>query len=152
MPTVINNVAYSWSMIQLTSSALGIGAGDVTLSGVSGLKWNKKRKIENNYGRGGKAVSRGFGNIVNTASITMDYQTQQDLRGTFGSLQNIGEFDLIISFANEFGADGWTSQNVTLKGCVFDEDAMESSQDDTNITHEFNLNPFDIEIETTANV
>ena len=30
----------------------------------------------------------------------MDYATQQTLRSTYGSLMDIGEFDLIISFAN----------------------------------------------------
>lgn len=37
-----------------------------------------------------------------------------------------------------------TAETVTLKGCLFNEDGMESKQDDTNITKEFNLNPFDI--------
>lgn len=60
---VINNVAYSWSMITLASTALGIDEGSTTLAGVSGIKWNKSRKIEPNYGMGGKPVSRGFGNI-----------------------------------------------------------------------------------------
>ena len=58
---VINNVAYSWSMITLASTALGIDEGSTTLEGVSGIKWNKTRKIESNYGLGGKPVSRGFG-------------------------------------------------------------------------------------------
>ena len=49
---IINNVAYSWSMITLASTALGIDEGSTTLEGVSGIKWNKKRKIESNYGHG----------------------------------------------------------------------------------------------------
>jgi hypothetical protein len=99
-------------------------------------------KIESNYGMGGKPVSRGFGNITYTASITMDYATQQTLRSTYGSLMDIGEFDLIISFANPMASDDWTTTTVTLKGCIFSEDGMESKQDDTDITHEFDLNPF----------
>lgn len=143
---IINNVAYSWSMITLASTALKIDEGAVTLDGVSGIKWNKKRKIESNYGMGGKPVSRGFGNISYTASITMDYATQQMLRGINGSLMDIGEFDLIISFANPAASEDWATTTVTLKGCLFSEDGMESQQDDTNITHEFDLNPFDIVI------
>ena len=132
---IINNVAYSWSMITLASTALGIEEGSTVLEGVSGIKWSKKRKIEPNYGLGGKPVSRGFGNISYTASITMDYATQQTLRSTYG-----------ISFANPMASDDWTTTTVTLKGCIFSEDGMESQQDDTNITHEFDLNPFDIQI------
>ena len=54
---------------------------------------------------------------------------------------DIGEFDLIISFANPMASDDWTTTTVTLKGCIFSEDAMESQQDDTNITHEYDLEP-----------
>ena len=68
---IINNVAYSWSMITLSSTALGIDEGSTTLEGVSAIKWSKKRKVESNYGMGGRPVSRGFGNITYTASITM---------------------------------------------------------------------------------
>ena len=42
----------------------------------------------------------------------------------------IGEFELIVSFANPMASN----------------DCLESQQDDTNITHEFDLNPFDIQI------
>lgn len=72
--------------------------------------------------------------------------TQQTLRSTYGSLMDVGEFDLIISFANPMASDDWTTTTVTLKGCIFSEDGMESQQDDTNIVHEFDLNPFDIQI------
>jgi hypothetical protein len=133
-------------MITLASTALGIEEGSTTLEGVSGIKWNKKRKIESNYGMGGKPVSRGFGNISYSASITMDYATQQMLRSTYGSLMDIGEFDLIVSFANPMASDDWSTTTVTLKGCIFSEDGLESQQDDTNITKEFDLNPFDIVI------
>ncbi len=137
-------------MITLASTALGIEEGSTTLEGVSGIKWNKARKIESNYGMGGKPVSRGFGNLTYTASITMDYATQQALRSIHGSLMDIGEFDLIVSFANPMASDDWTTTTVTLKGCIFSEDGMESSQDDTNISKEFDLNPFDIVIGSAA--
>ena len=143
---IINNVAYSWSMITLASTALGIDEGSTVLEGVSGIKWSKKRKIESNYGLGGSPCSRGFGHISYEASITMDYATQQGLRSTYGSLMDIGEFDLIVSFANPMASDDWVTSTVTLKGCIFSEDGMESQQDDSNITHEFDLNPFDIQI------
>ena len=40
----------------------------------------------------------------------------------------------------------WTTTTVTLKGCIFTEDCLESQQDATNITHAFDLNPFAIQI------
>ena len=145
---VINNVAYSWSMVQLTSSGLtgSTSANPVILQGVSGIKWNIKKNMKTNYGLGGEPVNRGFGNREYTASITMDYNTQVQLRALKGSLMALGEFDLVISFANEMGVDDskWTTETITLKGCLFTEDGMEANQDDTNITKEFDLNPFKI--------
>ena len=63
---------------------------------------------------------------------------------------NIGEFDLVISFANEMGTDNWSQETVTLKGCIFSEDGLEVNQDDTTITKEFDLNPFKIELSKQA--
>ena len=149
---IVNNVAYSWSMVQLTAPALtgSANANPIILSGVSAVKWNIEHKVETNYGLGGQPVNRGFGNTVYTASITMDYNTQVQLRALKGSLMNLGEFDLVISFANVLGADDWVEETITLQGCLFNEDGMEVSQDDTNITKEFNLNPFKIVPSTSA--
>ena len=74
MATIVNNVAYSWAMIELTSPALtgSNNANPTILQGVSGIKWNIKRNVKTNYGLGGEPVNRGFGNREYTASITMD--------------------------------------------------------------------------------
>lgn len=150
MATIVNNVAYSWAMIELTAPALtgSSNANSIILQGVTGIKWNRKWNVQTNYGLGGKPVNRGFGNWEYTASITLDYNAQVQLRNLRGSLTALGEFDLIISFANEFETEDWTTETVTLKGCLFTEDGMEASQDDTNITKEFDLNPFDIVLST----
>jgi hypothetical protein len=149
---IVNNVAYSWSMVQLTAPALtgSQNSNPVILSGVSAIKWNIEHKVETNYGLGGQPVNRGFGNTVYTASITMDYNTQVQLRALKGSLMALGEFDLVISFANDMGSDDWVEETITLQGCLFNEDGMEVQQDDTNITKEFNLNPFKIIPSTSA--
>lgn len=145
--TIVNNVAYSWALIELTSPALAGGsteANPTVLQGVSAIEWEVKQNVKKNYGLGGRPVNRGFGNIESTASITMDYNTQVQLRALKGSLRALGEFDLVISFANEMGTANWTTETVTLKGCMFTEDGMEANQDDTNITKKFDLNVFEI--------
>lgn len=76
----------------------------------------------------------------------MDYSPQNVLRSVYDSLMDIGEFDLVISLVNPMPSDYWTTTTVTLEGCIFAEDGMETQQDNTNITHEFDLNPFDIQI------
>ena len=133
-------------MIELTAPALtgSANANPTVLQGVQGIKWNIKRNVKSNYGLGGEPVNRGFGNREYTASITMDYNTQVQLRALKGSLLNLGEFDLVISWANELGTDDWTTETITLQGCMFTEDGMEANQDDTSITKEFDLNPFKI--------
>ena len=156
MALVINGVAYNWSMVQIASSELAgnTNVNPTILQGVTALKWNKSREVKKNYGLGGNLSSRGFGNRVCTASITMDYNTQVQLRNGMGSLMDIGQFDLIVSFANPVtdagenpsldGSGAWTTETVTIKGCIFNEDGMESQNDDDNITKEFDLNPLDI--------
>lgn len=147
---IINNVAYSWAVVQLTSLGLtgSANSNPIILQGVTAIKWNRKKKVEVNYGLGGEPVNRGFGNTEYQAQITMDYNTQVQLRALKGSLMALGEFDLVISFANEFNTQDFSTETITLKGCLFNEDGMEVSQDDTNITKEFELNPFKIEIST----
>lgn len=146
MALTINNTAYSWSMIQLSIPGIAEN-GSLILSGVTGIKWNRKWNIETNYGLGGLPASRGYGNWEFTASITMDYNTQVNLRSVYGSLIGLGEFNLNISFANVMGTDDYTSHTIDLIGCVFSEDGMEASQGDTNLTKEFDLNPFNIKLD-----
>lgn len=154
----INNVAHSWSLIEISFGGNNGWSNDI-LQGVSSIKWNVKRNIKTNYGLGGEPVNRGFGNREYSASITLDYNAQAQLRalaiamtgkGT-ATLMDLGEFDLIITWANDLGVGSTlTNESVTLKGCIFTEDGLEANQDDTNITKEFDLNPFKIESAVNA--
>lgn len=144
MAATINNVSYSWSLIRISIPAFSITESSSLIQGVSAIKWEKKRKVENNFGIGGNPIGRGFGNKTCTASLTMSYNVASNLRALAGSLMDLGEFDLIISFANAYAGADWKAQTVTFKGCLFNEDGMESKQDDTNIEKEYQLNPFDI--------
>ena len=146
MATTINNVAYSWSMIQLS-----LGDRSIQLPGASALKWSIKRNVKVNHGLGGNPVSRGFGNIEYTASITLDYATVSALRTSAGGpLTGLGEFNLVVTFANAIDqttpAYIQQTQTITLEGCFFSEDGFESEIDDSNITKEFDLNPFKITV------
>lgn len=126
--------------------------------GAKALKWNIKRNVKVNYGKGGQPVSRGFGNTEYTASITLDYASIKAIRDGYQSLTNLGEFDLTITFANPVIEAGETladsqaipissaTHSVTLHKCFFNEDGFETEEDDSNITKEFELNPFKISI------
>lgn len=143
----INNVAYSWSMIQLMISGsnhgMGTDSGDSPiLVDATSIKWNTERKVEAIYGLGGQPRKRGFGNVTYEASITLPYGTQMALRerSEDGTLMGLGEFDLIISWANDM-MQNIVSETVTLAGCFFSESGMDANQDDTSISKEFNLHP-----------
>ncbi len=158
MVTVINNVVASWSMIQLkmsnaSNSSFPIsdqGGENGILVDATSIKWNCSRKIEDIYGLGGQSRGRGFGNVTYTASITLPYQTQAELQAKGGgTLLRLGEFDIIVSWQNDL-AQNISMDTVTLKGCIFSESAMEAHQDDTSITHEYDLHPYRIYTSTAA--
>lgn len=155
MATVINNVACSWSMIELTPTSGVSDFNQTMLLDCTAISWNTERKLENIYGIGGQPRKRGFGNVEYTASITLPYGTQAAIRAASpdGTMMGIGEFDLKISWVNELGSDatlnvGGAASNaieiVTIAGCIFTQGGMEASQDDTSITKEFDLHPFRI--------
>lgn len=149
----INDVSYSWGMVEITSEVLGgsNAPNPKELAGITAIKWNKEQKVETNYGLGAEPCGRGFGNKSYSASITMSYETAAYLRSKAGGdLANLGQFDLKISFANINDIVDIKTEVVTLKGCFFHQDGMEVQQDDTHIAMEYDLNPFRIVIEPAA--
>ena len=151
MAATINNVAYSWSMIQLQTNLSGESESNPILVDATAISWNSDRKIESIYGLGGQPRKRGFGNVTYEASITLPYGTQMTLRqkSADGTLLGLGEFNLIISWVNDLAAN-ITSETVTLAGCILSQGGMDASQDDTSITKEFDLHPHRIYTNTVA--
>ena len=155
MPTIINNVACSWSMIELTPTSNVAQFSKTMLLDCTSISWNTERKLENIYGIGGQPRKRGFGNVEYTAAITLPYGTQAAIRAASpdGTMMGIGEFNLKVSWVNELGSDvvlnvggkaNTAIEIVTIAGCIFTQGGMDASQDDTSITKEFDLHPFRI--------
>lgn len=138
----INNVAYSWSMVQLQTNLTGESESAPILVDCTAISWNTERKIEPIYGLGGQPRKRGFGNVTYEASITLPYGTQIALRekSSDGTLLGLGEFNLIVSWVNDVAANV-TTETVTLAGCILAQGGMDANQDDTSLTKEFNLHP-----------
>lgn len=143
--TKINHVAYSWSMIQLQTTLAGESADAPLFVDATAIDWEAKRKSEPVYGLGGQPRGRGFGNIEYSASIELSYLAQVDLRSKSadGTLMGLGQFDLMISWVNDF-AQNVTTEVVTISECYFSESGMSAKQDDTSITREFDLHPYRI--------
>lgn len=140
--TKINNVAYSWSMIQLQTNLSGESASAPIFIDCTSISWETERKVEAIYGLGGQPRKRGFGNVTYQASITLPYSTQVELRAksTDGTLLGLGEFNLVVSWVNDL-AQNANTETVTIAGCLLTQSGMSASQDDTSITKEFDLHP-----------
>ncbi len=152
MATTINNVAYSWSMIQLQTNLSGESAANPILVDATAISWNTDRKVESIYGLGGQPRKRGFGNVTYEASITLPFGTQVMLRekSPDGTLLGLGEFNLIISWVNDL-AKNITSETITLAGCILTQSGMDANQDDTSLTKSFDLHPHRIYTPKVAN-
>lgn len=140
--TKINNVAYSWSMVQLQTNLSGESTSAPIFVDCTAVSWSTDRKIESIYGLGGQPRKRGFGNVTYAASITLPYSTQVELRSksSDGTLLGLGEFNLVVSWVNDL-AENVTSETVTIAGCLLAQSGMDANQDDTSITKEFDLHP-----------
>ena len=145
----INHVACSWSMIELQAAALG----EDLFVNCTAISWNAARTVETNYGLGGQPRARGFGNNEISASITLDVGTMIQLRNldsnTTKTLMGLGEFDLVVSWISDI-MQNTPEETVTLAGCFFSEDGMEANQNDTNITKSYDLHPYRIYTDASA--
>lgn len=136
---LINGRAYDWSMMNFTFSNF-TGA----IAGITKIAYNKERKIESVYGVGSEPIARGHGNNTYTGSVTITQNGIQELLAISpdGTLEGLGEFDIIIEFQHP--TEGKTVVD-TIKSCIYSEQGVDVSQDDTNIEKEYNLNPGGIE-------
>ena len=129
-PTLINGRAYDWS--QITANI-----GGVPVAGITGVSYEETQEIADNYGAGNRPVSRGFGIIESTGSVTLSMNEVEriQLASPNGLLSGIPEFDITITFAS---ADGLPA-NHTLKSCRFKGNKRDMSQGDTAIDVELDL-------------
>lgn len=148
--TAINNVVCSWSMIQLQTDLEGESPTTPLLVSATAINWSAQRKMDNIYGLGGQPRGRGFGNVEYSASIELDYSAQVSLRSKSanGTFMGLGQFNLVVSFVNDM-AQNIPAETVTLAGCVFTEDGFDAKQDDTSLTHTFDLHPYRIYTSTS---
>ena len=62
---LINGKSYEWS--DITMNVMG-----VPIVGVTAIKYDETQNMTNIYGAGRRPVSRGYGQIEPTASVTLD--------------------------------------------------------------------------------
>lgn len=97
MDTVlINGKEYDWNSISV--NLLGR-----MVVGITAIDYEEKQEKQNNYGAGKFPVSRGYGNIVPSAKITLtaaEVEAIQTAAVTSGleRIQDIEPFDIAVSF------------------------------------------------------
>jgi len=132
---MVNGTSYSWSQIELRFSNI---VQEIT--GVTNIDYSEEQKAEFNFGANNRPVSRGFGNVVASASVTLHMDDIEAIRSNIpsGNLGDLGEFDVIISFLHP---DSAKIISHTIKNCYINENGVSVGQDDTIIEKQLNLNP-----------
>ena len=104
------------------------------------FEYADEMKTELNSGANNLPVSRGFGNVVASASITLHMDDIELLRASIpsGRLQDLGIFDVIVSYAHPETAK---QVSHTIVNCFLNENGVSVGQDDTLIEKQLNLNP-----------
>jgi hypothetical protein len=132
MPTVLQNgESYAWS--QIDCKILG-----ASVAGITKITYNDAQEIQDNKGAGNKVISRGYGAIECTGSLTLEMNELERLQAIApnGRIQEIPEFDIIVSFV-PFGSNATVTH--TLKNCRFKENGRDISTGDMTVTKDIPL-------------
>lgn len=127
---LVNGQSYSWAQVE----ALILGQA---VAGITEVKYEEKEEMVDNYGAGNRPVSRGYGKIETSGSVTLEMAEVEALQAASpdGRLQSIPEFDLVISFLPV----GGKVVSHTLHNCRFKTNKRELKQGDTTVNVEIEL-------------
>jgi hypothetical protein len=127
---LINGKSYEWSDIVM--NVMG-----VPVVGVTSIKYDETQNMTNIYGAGRRPVSRGYGNIEPTASVTLLMEEIEALQAVApnGLLMDIPEFDIVVSFSDS----ALTPRVHKLRNVRFKKNSRESASGDTSIPVELEL-------------
>lgn len=127
---LINGVEYGWGDI-------AVNIGGVPVTGIRAIKYDEEREKENIYGAGSNVVSRGYGRVKSTASITLLGGTVMALKAKAprGQLHRIAPFTIVVAYQPDAGP----MQIHHLKNCEFKKTTFDWKEGDTHKEIEFEL-------------
>lgn len=127
---LINGTAYSWAQIKV--NILG-----TPVTGITAIKYTEEQEMQDNFGAGNRPVSRGYGGITAGGSITLHMEEIEALQqaSATGSLMDIPEFDIVVSFLPAAGI----IRTHTLHNCRFKKNERDIKQGDMEIAVELDL-------------
>ena len=127
---LINGREYGWADIV-------VNIGGVPVTGIRAIKYDEEMEKENIYGAGRNPVSRGYGRVKSTASITLLSGTVMALRAKApkGQLFRIAPFPVTVSYQPEAGP----LVTHILKNCEFKKSAFDWKEGDMSKEIELEL-------------
>jgi hypothetical protein len=127
---LINGREYGWGDI-----AVNIAATSVT--GIKAIKYEEDQEKENIYGAGRNPVSRGYGRVKTTGSITLLSTTVFAMQAVApkGKLHNIAPFPIVVSYQPETGP----IVKHILKNCEFKKTTFDWKEGDMSKDIELEL-------------
>jgi len=127
---LINGREYGWADIV-------VNIGGVPVTGIRAIKYDEEMEKENIYGAGRNPVSRGYGRIKSTASITLLSGTVMALKAKApkGQLFRIAPFPVTVSYQPDAGP----IVTHILKNCEFKKSAFDWKEGDMSKEIELEL-------------
>ncbi|PDS26473.1 hypothetical protein [Flavobacterium branchiophilum] len=127
---LINGREYGWGDIVVNISATSI-------TGIRAIKYEEDQEKENIYGAGRNPVSRGYGRVKTTGSITLLSATVFAMQAVApkGKLHNIAPFPIVVSYQPETGP----IVKHILKNCEFKKTTFDWKEGDLHKEIELEL-------------
>ena len=127
---LINGREYGWADITTT-------IGGVPVTGITAIKYCEEMEKENIYGAGRNPVSRGYGRVKSTASITLLSGTVFALKSKApkGQLHRIAPFPITVSYQPDAGP----MVVHVLKNCEFKKTEFDWKEGDMSKPIELEL-------------
>ena len=131
IPVLINGNSYSWSDIQISIN------GALPLIGCTELNYGFSRKVTNNYGAGSQPVSRSYGNVEYTASVTIYKEELEVIKSIAigGDITTIPPFTISVSYMNQ----NLPIVTEKLLNCSFANQEIKVKQNDANMPYSLTI-------------
>lgn len=118
---LINGREYGWADIT-------VNIGGVPITQIVAIKYEEEMEKQNVYGAGRNPVSRGYGRVKSTASITLLSEVVMALKAkaTNGQLFRIAPFSVTVCYQPDAGP----MVKHILKNCEFTKNAFDWKEGD----------------------
>ena len=121
MTPLINGLQHSWASI----SVVLLGK---TVTGITGINYDRETDIQNIYGAGDEPVARAKGNRTYKADITLlQYEVVALQQAAGGDLDNIPPFDIVVHYKAEGSTPAVTD---VIQNCQFKTNGRQWKQGD----------------------